>query len=182
MAALRATVVLCALLAVLAAPAAGAEACRGEGLRPSAANAAQVERATLCLIDRIRAAHGLIALRANGQLRGVAVSQVATMLRWDYFADVRPSGQTPLALVDVTGYPAHAADIAVGEDIAWGTGGYSTPARIVAEWMASAAHREIILTSAYRDAGVAVEPAVPAVLHAGRHGATYAMEFAVRRY
>lgn len=158
------------------------EACAGEHLRPGRANALAVEHATLCLIDRIRAAHGLRALRSNPELVGVAASQVATMVRWDYFADVRPSGQTPLSLVSITRYPAHAADIAVGQDIAWGTGGYSTPAHIVAEWMASTPHREVILTSVYRDAGVAVEPALPAVLRAGRKGATYAMEFAVRRY
>jgi uncharacterized protein YkwD len=118
----------------------------------------------------------------NKQLRGVATSQVATMIRWDYFADIRPTGQTPLSLVSVTSYPAHAADVAVGQNIAWGTGSYSTPAHIVSEWMASPPHREVILTASYRDTGIAVKPATPGVVNAGRRGATYAMEFAVRRY
>ncbi len=87
---------------------------------------------------------------------------------------------TPLALVGVTRYPAHPAGFAVGQNIAWGTGRYSTAAHIVSEWMASPPHRAIILAGDYRDAGVAVAPAVPGVLRAGRGGATYAMEFARR--
>ena len=141
-----------------------------------------MDQATLCLIDRIRQGHRLPALRANPQLLGVAGSQVATMVSWDYFADVRPSGQTPLSLVAVTAYPAHAADIAVGQNIAWGVGPYSTARHIVAAWMRSPPHRANILSDAYRDAGVAVKPALPGVLRAGRHGATYAMEFGVRRF
>lgn len=104
------------------------------------------------------------------------------MVRWDYFADVRPSGQTPLSLVGVTRYPGHAAAYSVGQNIAWGTGRDTTPSRIVAAWMASPPHREIILTGEYRDAGVAVTPAVPGVIGTGRHGATYAVEFGVRRF
>jgi uncharacterized protein YkwD len=161
---------------------AAGEACSGERLRPTPANAATVDQATLCLIDRIRAAHHLRALRPNSQLLGVAGSQVSSMISRDYFADVRPSGQTPLSLIAVTAYPAHAADIAVGQNIAWGVGPYSTARRIVAEWMRSPPHRANILSGVYRDAGVAVKPAVPGVLRAGRHGATYAMEFGVRRF
>ena len=59
--------------------------------------------------------------------RKVAGSQVASMVRWDYFADVGPSGQTPLSLVGVTRYPAHTAGYAVGQNIAWGTGALREP-------------------------------------------------------
>ncbi len=171
----------CALGCV--SPALGAtEACPGERLRPTHTNAVAVDQATLCLIDRIREAHRLPALRENHQLLGVAGSQVSAMVSRDYFADVRPGGQTPLSLVAVTTYPAHAADIAVGQNIAWGVGPYSPARRIVAAWMRSPPHRANILSDAYRDAGVAVKPALPGVLRAGRHGATYAMEFGVRRF
>ena len=112
----------------------------------------------------------------------MAASQVTSMVRWNYFADVRPSGQTPMSLVAVTRYPAHAAQFAVGQNIAWGTGSYTTPAHIVAEWMASPPHREIMLSGEYRDAGVAATPAVPAVLDARGSGATYAIEFGARRF
>ncbi|MGO9488211.1 MAG: CAP domain-containing protein [Solirubrobacteraceae bacterium] len=154
--------------------------CPGAGLRPTASDSAAVEQATLCLVNRVRAAHHLRALRPNRYLLRVAASQVTTMVSWDYFADVRPGGITPLALVGVTRYPAHADGFAVGQNIAWGTGKDSDAAHIVAEWMASPPHRAIILTGGYHDAGVAVEPAVPGVLRAGRSGATYAMEFGRR--
>ncbi len=149
---------------------------------PSSADAAAVDSATLCLVNQIRAAHRLHPLRANRYLLGVAASQVTTMVSWDYFADVRPSGQTPLSLVGITRYPAHSAAFAVGQNIAWGTGSYASPAHIVAEWMASPPHSEVILTAKYRDAGVGVKPAVPGVLGRGRSGATYAMELAVRKF
>jgi uncharacterized protein YkwD len=165
-----------------AAAGAAPRSCAGANLHPSPGDAAGIETATLCLVNQVRAAYHLHPLHANRELRLVAASQVSHMVRWDYFADVRPSGQTPLALVAVTRYPWHAADFTVGQNIAWGTGSYTTPAHIVAEWMASPPHREIMLNTEFRDAGVAVTPAVPAILHAGDVGATYAIEFGVRRF
>jgi hypothetical protein len=157
-----------------------AAGCRGAGVRPSGTNAAVVDAATLCLIDQIRAAHGLRPLHANAELGAVAASQVTNMVRSDYFADVRPTGQTPMSLVGSTRYRAHAARIAVGQNIAWGTGRYSTPEHIVAEWMASPPHREIILDGEFHDAGTGVTPVLPSVLGAGQHGALYAIELGVR--
>ncbi len=184
---LCATLAVGASLCVLPAPAPAAQGqtaavpCPGADLTPSATDAAAVEGATLCLVNRVRAAHGLHPLRANRYLGAVAGSQVNAMVSRDYFSDVRPGGVTPFTLVEISRYPAHAAGFAVGQNIAWGTGSFSDPAHIVAEWMASAPHRAIILTTEYRDAGVAVDPALPRVLRAGHAGATYAMEFA-RRY
>lgn len=154
--------------------------CPGADLHPTATDTPAVDAATLCLVDQIRAAHHLPALRPNRELGAVATSQVATMLRWDYFADVRPSGQTPLSLVVVTRYPAHGASISVAQNIAWGTGADTTPMHIVAAWMASPPHREILLTGEYRDAGVAAKAALPRVVGAGQRGATYVMEFGAR--
>jgi uncharacterized protein YkwD len=177
---LAAVVSACALIAMPSA--AAAEPCPGAALLPTSTDTTAVNAATLCLVNQVRAAHRLRRLHANRYLLGVAASQVTTMVSWDYFADVRPSGQTPLSLVGVTRYPAHAANFAVGQNIAWGTGTFSSPAHIVAEWMASPPHRAVILTPEYRDAGVAVKPAVPGVLRAGRSGATYAMEFGERKF
>jgi uncharacterized protein YkwD len=155
--------------------------CANRGLHPDAANALAVEQATMCLIDRVRSRHGRRALRANRQLGGVAQSQVSSMLRWNYFADLRPSGQTPLALVAGTRYRTHARFIAVGQNIAWASGRAATPQHIVAEWMASPPHRAIILSGEFRDAGVAVMPALPSELGAGSRGALWVVELGVRR-
>jgi uncharacterized protein YkwD len=154
--------------------------CRGTDLAPVPGNSASIAAATLCLIDRIRTAWHLGPVRANAALRAVAASQVRSMVRLNYFTDIRPSGQTPLALVAATGYRAHASSVSVAQNIAWGTGPDATPARIVAAWMASPPHRRVILTRSFRDAGVAAIPAVPPRFAGGSCGATYAIEFGTR--
>lgn len=181
-AALAAAGLACAALGVGAAPPATAtpRPCRGANLYPSAANARAIDAATLCLVNRLRLAHHAGRLRANRELRQVAASQITSMVQWDYFADVRPTGQTPLTLIAASRYAAHAAQITVGQNLAWGTNAYAAPAHIVAEWMASPPHREIMLSGEYRDAGVAVMPASPTIVGAGGQGATYAIEFGAR--
>lgn len=169
------------LVALPRASRASSPGCVGAYLRPNGTNAAAIGAATLCLIDQVRASRGLRTLRPNPALRGVAAGQAYGMLRWNYFADVRPSGQTPMGLVSGTAYRRHAAHLAVGQNIAWGTGSFATPAHIVAEWMASPPHRQIMLTSVYRDAGVGVTAALPSVLRAGSHGSVYVVEFGARR-
>ncbi len=172
----------CAGTLVVGPPAARARSgCANARLRPDGRNAAAIDAATLCLIDQVRGGYGLRALHPNRQLRTVAASQVGSMLRWNYFADVRPSGQTPFSLVLVSSYRAHAASISVGQNIAWASGTYATPEHVVADWMASPPHRQIMLSGAFRDAGVAVSSALPSVLHAGHRGALYAVEFGARR-
>lgn len=180
--ALAAVLLVCASALVMAATptAAASPVCANANVHPTATNMLTVEAATLCLVNQERLAHGLRPLRTNHELGQVARSQVTSMLSHDYFADVRPTGQTPLSLVAVTRYPAHAAAFSIGQNIAWGTEGFTTPAHIVAAWMASPPHREIMLSSIYRNAGVAVMPAVPTILASSGTGATYAIEFGVR--
>jgi uncharacterized protein YkwD len=155
-------------------------ACQDADLLPTATNDAAVGAATLCLIDRIRAAWHLTPVRSNGRLGSVAASQVRNMVRWNYFADLRPNGQTPLSLAGAIGYRTRSRRVSVAQNIAWGTGRSATPASIVAAWMASPPHRRVILTGSFRDAGVAAVPAVPWRLGQGSYGATYAIEFGLR--
>jgi uncharacterized protein YkwD len=154
--------------------------CAEVNLRPTSANAARIDAATLCLIDRVRAAHHLRPLRANSELQSVASAQTANMVRRNYFSDNSPSGQSPGSLIATIPYGAHAASLFTAQNVGWGTLSYATPAGIVRAWMSSPPHREIILTAAFRDAGVGVAPAVPSVLRRGQHGATYAVEFGRR--
>jgi uncharacterized protein YkwD len=171
-----------------AAPHAGARAialarsrpCPGANLTPTAGDAPAVEKATLCLIDNLRAAYRRGPLRANRELQNVATTQVDDMVHWNYFADDRPPEETPASLIEATRYPAHSARLSTGQNIGWGTGAEATPAQMVAAWMASPPHRELILLGAYREAGVGVAPAVPSVLAQPLPGATYAIEFAAR--
>ncbi len=135
----------------------------------------------MCLVNAVRAAHHLHLLHANPALSSVAATQVRQMLALDYFADVGPSGQTPQAAIAASSYPRPAGGFTMGQNLAWGTGQMTSPATIVAAWMASPPHRAIILDPAFRDAGAAVVASVPAVVESAGAGATYAMEFGVRR-
>lgn len=154
--------------------------CPGANLRPAPANAAAVDAATACLINGVRASYGLRPLRVNRYLQGVAAGQVNEMVRWNYFADVRPSGQTPGKLIASSRYASRAASLSTGQNIGWATGAYSTPASMVATWMDSPPHRAVILAGDYHDIGVGVIPTLPSVLQHGRLGAVYAVEFGAR--
>jgi uncharacterized protein YkwD len=157
-----------------------ASSCANANLQPTAANAAAIDAATLCLIDRVRAADHLRPLRANHELQTVAGRQTTDMVREDYFSDDTPSGSLPGALIAAMPYGAHAARLSTAQNLGWGTLSNATPAGIVTAWMDSPPHRAVILTGAFRDVGVGVTAAVPSVLAQGARGATYAVEFAVR--
>ncbi|HEY3960256.1 MAG TPA: CAP domain-containing protein [Solirubrobacteraceae bacterium] len=152
--------------------------CAGSNLIPTTTDAEAIDAATLCLINNLRAAYSLGAVRVNRELQDVATTQVDDMVGWNYFADDRPPAQTPASLIASTRYTARTANISTGQNIGWGTGPYATPAQMVAAWMASPPHREIILIGEYTAAGVGVAPAVPSVLEQALPGATYAIEFA----
>jgi uncharacterized protein YkwD len=176
-------VVLLGVPVILAAPAralATPPHCIDADVRPNASNLQTVDAVTLCLVNGVRRSHHLRSLRANPALTHVAASQVSGMLRLNYFADVSPSGVTPQALIAASPYPSGGGPFTMGQNLAWGTGGMASPAAIVAAWMASPPHRSIILTAAFRDAGVAATAGVPAIEQQRLAGATYAMEFGVR--
>jgi Cysteine-rich secretory protein family len=171
------------VLAIDALPARGEAAyCAGADLHPTASNGQRVIAATMCLINQVRRAYDLRPLRTNRELRRVAASQVHHMVSWNYFADDRPPGITPLTLLSRTRYSTNTTGISVGQNIGWGTGEYATPAGMVAAWIASPGHLENIVTSEYREVGVGVIPAVPARFEPALPGATYAMELATRSY
>lgn len=152
-------------------------ACVGADLLPTSANTATVSEATLCLMDRVRAAHRLRPLRANRELQTVATVETRNMVRGNYFADNPPRGPSLVARIVASGYPAHGAWVLAAQNIGWGTTGDATPAHMLRAWMLSPPHRRIILTGAFRDAGVGVYPAVPSVLGRGLRGATWAVDF-----
>jgi len=134
------------------------------------------------LINHIRRRHGLHRLRFSRALGGVATGQAHDMVRGGYFADHSLLGQTPSARVMVALHAARSASVSVStaQNIGWGMGSAATPAGMVRAWMHSPPHRRIMLTRAFRKAGVGVAPALPRELGRGSLGATYAMEFAAR--
>lgn len=180
----------CAVGAALAVPASASElpatvrtpaVCAHANLRPSSSNLRSVEAATLCLINRLRHSDHLHSLRFNDNLHAVAVGQASEMVIGDYFGDDNRAGETPLQRIVATSYPAHAARVSTAQNIGWGTGPNATPAAMMRAWLRSPPHRRIILTAGYRDIGIGVAPAVPTSVTGAALGATYTVEFGVRR-
>jgi uncharacterized protein YkwD len=157
-----------------------ARPCENTELAPEPGNLTEIDTATLCLVNQERARNGELPLTPNAQLQQAAQSHSEEMVSQDYFAHVSPSGQTPVERVQNTGYIPNPQDgYTLGENIAWGTLQLSTPASIVAAWIASPEHLANILYGPYRETAVAVVAAVPASLAQGQDGAIYSQEFGV---
>jgi uncharacterized protein YkwD len=162
------------IASVLATP------CENTELTPNPGNLEAIDAATLCLVNQERARNGELPLQPNTQLEQAAQGHSEEMVADDYFAHVAPSGLTPVARVEETGYlPNQQVGYTLGENIAWGTLQLSTPAAIVAAWIASPEHLANILYSPYRDTAIGVAPEAPASLSEGQPGAVYSQEFGV---
>jgi uncharacterized protein YkwD len=150
--------------------------CKNVNLAPSAANLAAIEAATLCLVNKARAAQGIAGLSENADLDEAANLHSADMVSEDYFDHVAPDGSSPEQRVRAAGYAPRGGD-AVAENIASATPSEATPAETVAVWMASAGHRENILDPDFTETGIGVAAGVPALL-GSRSGGTYTEDFA----
>jgi uncharacterized protein YkwD len=158
-------------VAVGAAPAAAA--CRGAGAHPASARISTVNKATLCLLNAERRKAGLSALRENSRLDSASVKHSRDMVRRRYFEHGDFS-----ARIKKTGYLSGASSWALGENIAWGGGSYSTPRSIVPMWMNSPGHRANILNSRFKEIGIGIARGAP---QAGqRDAATYTTDFGYR--
>src|SRR3954464_14213072 len=141
----RAIAFLATAAAALAAPA-GAQAsaqdaaCPGAGAVPTAATIAQASQATLCLLNNERAAAGLHPVAEAQGLTQPSAAYSDRMVAERFFAHVSPGGGTLVDRLTAAGYIAPDGDWTVGENIAWGQAGLSTPRSIMAAWMASPGH------------------------------------------
>lgn len=158
-----------AALAIGAAPASAS--CPGADARPSAATIGQAQQATLCLLNERRAQQGLGPLGRDAMLESAATGFSQRMVAERFFSHDSPDGGT---LRDrLAAYVSGLSGWAIGENIAWGTGGYSTPGSIVEMWMNSSGHRANILSSRYAAIGIGIAPGNPR----GGGGATYTTDF-----
>jgi|HubBroStandDraft_3_1064219.scaffolds.fasta_scaffold01189_6 uncharacterized protein YkwD len=139
-----------------------------------------MDTAIVCLIDRERAHYRLPALRVNPDLQGIASTLSSEMAVRGYFGDDSAEGETPWQRIDSSPYAFGAQTLLAGQNIGWGTNGLATPMGMVSEWMHSAPHRKIILTSGYRDVGAGAAPIAPSSLTDEHPGATYTVELAAR--
>jgi uncharacterized protein YkwD len=156
-----------------AAATGASDACALGGTVPTAANLAAIRAAVLCLVNRERVAAGLPALADDPQLAVAAQRHSDDMVARAFFDHVTPEGVAPTARIAAAGYACSAC----AENIAYGSGPLSTPAQIVAGWMASPGHRANILNGALRHSGIGMAAGAP---QAGTGGATYTQTFGTR--
>jgi len=155
--------------------------CPHATLVPDRWNLELIRSATLCLVNRERAAHGERPLDQNRRLQRAAQGHTESMALRGYFNHIGPLGGTPLSRIRAAGYiyGSHVS-YAVGENIAWGTRSLATPRAIVAAWMASPGHRANILDGRFRDTAIGVCSQLPYSLGHGQPGAIYTQDFGAR--
>jgi uncharacterized protein YkwD len=155
------------------------KACADADLAPTARNLRRVRAAILCLHNKIRAVHGLPALREHKRLRKAAVGHSRDMVRTRYFEHTTPSGRTMVDRILAARYVRANGGWELGENLEWGSGSLATPRGAMDAWMRSPGHRANILKRSYRELGVGVVVGVPVANASG--GATYTVDFGVRR-
>jgi uncharacterized protein YkwD len=106
---------------------------------PAAASPAEV--VMFKKINQIRRAYGLAGLRPSYSLFVSSKLYANRMMRSDYFGHQ--------ARIPVAGRWRTA-----GETLAWHSGWRLSPRSTVAQWMASAGHRAVLLSSSYNRLGV----------------------------
>lgn len=152
--------------------------CRNANARPGQASPKALRAGTLCLLNRVRAAHGMRKLRSNRRLAKAARGHATDMVRRDYFAHNSLSGLSFAARIKRAGYMKRAHRWLVGENLGQGTGTKATPRAIARAWMRSPAHRRNILQRRFREVGIGIANGPPA--GNGDPAATYSTEFGTR--
>jgi len=101
------------------------------------------------LTNAARANNGVKALTTNAALNSGAQLKANDMLSKQYFAHVSPTKVTPWYWFKKAGYNYSAA----GENLAID---FTTSEDVIEAWLASASHRKNLLSTQYKDIGVAV--------------------------
>lgn len=174
-----ATAAAVAVLVPSAVPASAAAApCANRDAHPSETRTGVVKRATLCLLNRRRAAKGLKKLRHNRQLAVAARRHAQDMVSRDFFAHTAPGGVSFVDRILRTDYVRANSGYSVGENLAWGSYQLGTPRLIVRAWMKSPGHRRNILDGRFREIGIGVVRGAPQP--GVQRAATYATTFGRR--
>ena len=153
--------------------AAAAHACAGADSNPNASSLKVVKRATVCLLNKRRHAHGLGSFHDNGDLDHASGGHARDMAANHYFAHGDFVGR-----IRSSNYLNGAQGWSVGENIAWGSSTYATPRHIVYAWMHSPPHRANILNGSFTDIGIGIARGAP--VGGVGDGATYVTDFGRR--
>lgn len=111
------------------------------------------EARALTLHNHQRAAAGLAAFCVHPALVAAARAHSQDMIARQYFSHTSLDGRTFVTRVQAAGYTRWTG---LAENIAWGSGSYGAPDRIVQNWMNSPGHRANILNGNLREIGIGV--------------------------
>lgn len=103
------------------------------------------EAGLLASVNQTRAAHGLAGLTLDPTLIRAARSHSLDMLRHNYFAH----GSFANRLLSF-----NARGPVIGENLAWGSGSFASPATVIREWLQSPEHRRNLLRPGYTRIGI----------------------------
>jgi uncharacterized protein YkwD len=167
--------------AASSSPAAAASLpCAHASAAPSHLSTRAASHALQCLINDVRAQHGLRPVRANARLGLAARRHAGDMATHDFFAHVAPGGTTMQARVKRAGYLRSVHEWWLGEALAWGKARSGAPRAILRSLLSSPPHRAILLDPGFRDIGIGVVHGAPTGSGAG--ALTVALDFGrVRR-
>ena len=132
----------------------GDDGCSASNRLPEPQAIEQARAATLCLINRERAAHGLPALALDARLTQASQLHSDDMGKRHFYRHDNPDGVHPSARVYAQGLPRYGTTVA--ENIHWATGHRATPKRIMRDWMDSPGHRANILRKEVTHVGVGI--------------------------
>jgi uncharacterized protein YkwD len=161
----------------LTVPTLVAAALCGGADQPSAMlDRAEMRAAVSCLLGAERAQRSRSSLSPDARLERGAQRHARDMAQRGYFSHVTPGGAGVLDRLRRVGYVGNGA-VLVGEVLARGRGGGSTPLAIRDAWLASRGHRDLILDPRFEEIGIGVAPSM-----AGRDvgGVTVAVTFGRR--
>jgi uncharacterized protein YkwD len=173
---LRPFIAAAALAAALGAavPAsAHAAGCANQNANPNDISAQEASDATLCLLNKERRSRGIRPLRDNARLDLASQRHANDMAARNYFAHGDFVGRIRSAH-----YLKNARGYTVGENIAWGSWDYASPAAIVNGWMHSPGHKANILNSRFHEIGLGVARGAPA--RGKDRAGTYVTDFGTR--
>jgi uncharacterized protein YkwD len=148
--------------------------CAYQNANPNDITQKQASHATLCLLNHVRRAHGLKKFRDNSRLDLASRRHANDMARRNYFAHGDFVGRIRAARY----LKGANRGYTLGENIAWGSWDYATPANIVDAWMHSPGHRANILNGRFHEIGLGVARGAP--VSGQSRGGTYVTDFGTR--
>lgn len=166
-------------LLLCAPPAMAEQACPAANATPADASKREILRATLCGLNRERAHYGMRKLKLNKKLSRAARRHARDMAKRNYFSHDTLGGGTFVDRIKREGYLKGSRSWLVGENLGWGSRGYSRPSSIMRMWMSSPGHRANILNGSFKEIGIGLAYDAP-VANGGKPACIYATDFGAR--